>query len=290
MIYGLDIGGSAVKTGILNEDGEILAKGTFEIAEDFEGMIQNILQDLSVWKERYDINGIAISSPGSVDRETGIIHGASAIPYIHGPNWKVILQEATGYPIAIENDANCAALAEAYYGAGKDADNMAFVVIGTGIGGALIYDKKVIHGNHLHGGEIGYTIIGEREHHFISFSDAASVGALVGNCKSRGLDVKNGIEVFEQAEHGNTIAQEEIQLFYHYLAVGIFNLQYTYDPDVILLSGAISSRKDLVEKVNNEIKEIMKVHDAASLTPSIGLATFKNDSNLIGAYVNYKMS
>lgn len=288
MIYGLDIGGSSVKTGILDKDARIVHKGSLDIPESFEKLIAEIAEDVREAEKKYDIEGIAISAPGSVDVDSGVIYGASAIPYIHGPNWKELLNEITGYEISIENDANCAALAEAYYGAGQQIDHMAFVVIGSGIGGALVYDKAILHGKHLHGGEIGYSIVGERNHKLLSFSDAGSVGGLLRNCKRRGLCVHNGKEVFALAEQGNVVAQDEINRFYHYLAIGIFNLQYTYDPEIILLAGAISSRDDLLSHIEHEIDQIMDFHNSASLRPKVAIASFRNDSNLIGAYVNFK--
>lgn len=289
MLYTLDIGGSAVKTGIVSDDGQLIEKGNFSVPNSFKGMIEAIVKEVEKLQLKYEIEGIAISAPGSVDTSSGIIYGSSAIPYIHGPNWIEAVHQATGYPCTIENDANCAALAEAYYGSGKDKNQLAFVVIGSGIGGALVYHKEILHGAHLHGGEIGYSIVGERNQKLLSFSDAGSIGGLLRNCISRGLDVHNGKEVFALAEEGNAIAIEEIDNFYHYLAIGIFNVQYTYDPEIILLAGAISARDGLVDRLEKEIDYIMSVHQAAKLRPKIALASFRNDSNLIGAYVNYRL-
>lgn len=102
---------------------------------------------------------MAISAPGAVDSVVGTIGGSSELPYIHGPNFKVILNKMTNLPIEIENDANCAALGECWGGAAMDANDSAFVVCGTGIGGALIKDKKIHTGIHKHGGEFGYCFI-----------------------------------------------------------------------------------------------------------------------------------
>lgn len=286
MYYCLDIGGSSIKVGILKENADILRKDTIPIGATFEEMIDNIVENLAMHQQTYACKGIAISAPGAVDTKTGIIHGASAIAYIHGPNWKETLQQRTGLPIAIENDANCAALAESHYGRAKDVQNMAFVVVGSGIGGALIYENHIVHGNHLHGGEIGYSIVGERNHQVISLSSGGSVGALVRNCQACGLPVANGVDVFHLASDGNPIAQEEIRLFYHYLAIGIFNLQYMYDPELILVAGAISSKEGFLTHIQDAIQEIIKVHDAANIVPKVVLATFKNDSNLLGALVH----
>jgi predicted NBD/HSP70 family sugar kinase len=78
---------------------------------------------------------------------------------LHGPNFKEIFSSATGLPVEIENDANCAALGEVWKGAAKENQNVMFAIIGTGIGGAVIKDRKIHKGAHSHGGEIGYMIL-----------------------------------------------------------------------------------------------------------------------------------
>src|SRR5699024_1216495 len=102
--------------------------------------------------------GIAISAPGAVT-DGGMINGGSAIPYIHGPNIKAMIETRTGLTVHIENDANCVALAEIWKGAAKTKKDVAVVVIGTGIGGALVKDGVIHKGGNLHGGEFGYMIL-----------------------------------------------------------------------------------------------------------------------------------
>ncbi len=289
MYFCLDLGGSSVKIGILDHETHVLEHDSMPVAPTFEGMIDNICEKLEVFKKKYDIEGIAISAPGSVDIETGIIYGSSAIPYIHGPNWKKILKERTGYDISIENDANCAGLAEAYSGVAKDCHTMALLVLGTGVGGCLIQDQKVLHGAHLHGGEVGYQILGKRDGQWVTLSGSGAVGALVRWCKKRGLQVINGKEVFAYSKKGNVIALEEIDRFYEAIALGIFNLQYTYDPEVIVISGAISSNETLLPSIKKHMKQLLEDYEnhAAKIEPEIVIAHYKGDANLVGALVNY---
>ena len=91
-----------------------ILSGSYKTAEE---LFYTLAQNVNDKKEEYDLKGIAISAPGAVDSKTGIIGGVSAIPYIHGPNFKEILKEKTGLDVAIENDANCAALGECWLGA-----------------------------------------------------------------------------------------------------------------------------------------------------------------------------
>lgn len=154
-----DIGGSAVKWSVINENGEFLKSGSVGIAETVEEFFNTLSDITNKNRDEFKLEGIAISSPGAVDSESGIVYGASAIPYIHGPNFKEILFNKTGLKVEIENDANCAALGECWLGAGKKEADLAFVVCGTGIGGALVKDKRIHKGVNKHGGEFGYCII-----------------------------------------------------------------------------------------------------------------------------------
>ena len=101
---------------------------------------------------------MALSLPGAVDSETGIIGGSSALDYIHGPNIKEELEKRLQVRVEMENDANCAALAEVWKGAASDVNDCCFIVSGTGIGGAVVKNKRIHKGQHLHGGEFGYMI------------------------------------------------------------------------------------------------------------------------------------
>src|SRR4051794_4032075 len=108
-----DVGGTNVKYAVINEDGEFLTKGDFPSSQyDFEKLQYDIIAITLENKEKHNVAGIAFSCPGGVDSETGIIGGASALPCIHGPNFKQIFGDATGLPVEIENDANSAALGE----------------------------------------------------------------------------------------------------------------------------------------------------------------------------------
>ena len=153
MLLGIDVGGTSVKYATCDEKGHLFDKGSFKTPDTLEDMYQAIE---TIYKER-DVDGIALSMPGAVASDEGVIYGASAINYIHGPNIKKDLEDRLQTRVELENDANCAALAEVWLGAAKDNQDCCFVVCGTGIGGAVIKDKKIHKGKHLHGGEFGYT-------------------------------------------------------------------------------------------------------------------------------------
>ena len=187
-----DIGGSSVKWSIMSKMGDILTKDKIKVADSVNQFFEELSKIVNINKNNFNLKGIAISSPGAVDSITGIVGGASAIPYIHGPNFKEILKEKTGLDVAIENDANCAALGECWLGAAKEENDCAFVVCGSGIGGAIVKDKKVHTGIHKHGGEFGYCIVdydkdgGEK---YLTWSRVGSTSALA-RAISQGKRVK----------------------------------------------------------------------------------------------------
>ena len=111
----LDVGGSAIKYALMDEKGCFIEKSSLPTPKksltEFMDTIDAIVQN---FKKSYLIIGLAVSLPGAVNVETGIIDGITALPYIHGPNMKKLLEERTGLPVELENDANCAGLAEGY--------------------------------------------------------------------------------------------------------------------------------------------------------------------------------
>jgi glucokinase len=288
-----DIGGSSVKWSVISKNGEILESNKFEVPDNKEIFFNNLAKITNEMKEKYEVKGIAISAPGAVDCETGIIGGLSAIPYIHGPNFKEILKDLTGLNAEIENDANCAALGECWLGAGKENKDLAFVVCGTGIGGAIVKEKKIHSGIHKHGGEFGYCSIScelDGEPKFTSWSQSGSTTALAKKvAKLKGLEEGSidGVEVFELCNKGDEIALKEVNKYYFIMAVGIYNIQYTYDPEVIILGGAISERAEYVEEVNKRLDILMNSDLEGTIKPVIKKCEFGNDANKLGALYNY---
>lgn len=284
----LDIGGTSIKTGVLDEKGNLIKKWNIEVKHNFEELMDSIILFIDEAKNEYDIKGVAISSPGAVDTVTGIVGGASAIPCIHGPNFKEIIKERVNLPVSIENDANCAALAEVFSGSAKDVQDIMFLVCGTGIGGAIVKDGSIHHGKHLHGGEFGYMLMEEVDGTYKNFSEVASTMSFVRKAREHYNDESiDGVEVFKRANEGDKFCMDIIDTFYKTLAKGIFNLQYVYDPELILLGGAISEREDFIVKLNNAMDEILRKVEIAKVKPVLDTCTHKKDANLIGALAHH---
>lgn len=288
-----DIGGSSAKWSIINEEGMIIKSDKIKIPHTADEFFNNLSTVTNNLKSEYDLKGIAISAPGAVDSDTGMIGGVSAIPYIHGPNFKEILKNSTGLNVEIENDANCAALGECWLGAGKDNKDLAFIVCGTGIGGAIVKDKKVHTGIHKHGGEFGYIVIKsqlEGELKFTSWSKCGSTIALANKvARAKGLEEGSidGVGVFELCKQGDEIAIKEVNEYYYIMAIGIYNIQYIYDPEVIVLGGAISEREDYIDEINKRLDVMLNSELEGTVRPIIKKCEYGNDANKLGALYNY---
>ena len=153
-----DIGGSAVKFGLWQEDA-LTGKGSFGTPKTWNAMKAEMKSVFDGFAAAGSIEGVAISSPGAVDSDAGIIGGISAVPYIHHFPIKAEWETMFGNLVSVENDANCAALAEVWLGAAKDIQHALFIVIGSGIGGAVILNRQLFKGKNLFGGEFGYMLL-----------------------------------------------------------------------------------------------------------------------------------
>lgn len=279
----VDIGGSFIKYGLVSEYGDIIQEGKLKTPENIRDLKQ-VVRRLA--EEQTSLKAVAVSLPGAVTA-AGLIEGSSALPYLHGPNIKELFEEATRLPVYMENDANCAAYAEVWKGTATEVRDVLAVVIGTGIGGAIVKNGELHRGAHLHGGEFGYMLLnstasGEGD----TWSSLASTQALVkrfAEAKQRPVEKYSGEEVFRLADKKDPDALKAVDEFYHYLAVGFYNLQYMYDPALITIGGGISAREDLIDHINGKIDVLLKRLPVATVKPEIAASRFRQHSNLLGA-------
>lgn len=280
----IDIGGTTIKIATW-KDNQLQDKRAIDTPKDLDGFYEALTEEVNKIKKDTKIEGVAISSPGAVNKKTGIIGGSSAIPYIH--NFKIVdeLEKRFGLPVSVENDANSAALGELAEGSGKGCDSMAFFVIGTGIGGALIINQKVWHGAHLFGGEFGYMIMGAH-----TLSELASPVAMANRYNERTGKHLDGKTIFELADKDDPVASDERQTLIHALAVAIYNIQHSFDPEKIVLGGGISNNPELIPLLNKEIDRLRDDLDLVTLKPDIVLCKLKSDANLRGAVADFEQS
>lgn len=280
----VDIGGTSIKFAVMKDD-QLEKLEPVKTPQTLEEFYQVLTNKVDSMKAQYQITGVGISSPGAVNKKTGVVEGASAIPYIHNFEIQQALSKRFDLPVSMENDANCAALAELDSGAGRDVSSLLFLIIGTGVGGSVIINHQIWHGAHLFGGEFGFTLVDDKS----TLSNlATSVGvAQRYNANSKPITNYSGKEVFDLADHGDARAQKEVQTMYYSLAKGIYNLQYSFDPELIVLGGAVSNNSHLIPEVNKEIEKIRKVVKIASIKPEIVPCHYTDEANLRGAAVDF---
>ncbi len=286
----IDIGGTAIKYGVYNElgrneneVGSILVKQTHEGTE----IINTVIEIVSNTIKLYTIEGICISSAGVIDASLGkVIYSGYTIPNYTGTQIKAIIEKKFNIPCEVENDVNCACLGEYWLGAGRGSSSLVCLTIGTGVGGAIMLDNKLIHGYSHTAGEIGYmNILGE------NFQDLASTSSLIKRVSKRkkNENARNltGFQIFELAKQGDVICIEEIDNMVRNLALGIANILYLFNPETLILGGGIMGQKEMLkEKIDQEISNAI-VHPMFNKT-TIKFAQNGNDAGLLGALYNFR--
>lgn len=280
-----DWGGSSIKHGVWHQDA-LTDTGAVKTPDSWEKMQAQLLDICRQYQQRYDIQGVAISAPGSVDPARGVIGGLSAIPYIHHFPIVEALTALFGLPVSIENDANAAGIAEAALGAGRDDHHVLFVIVGSGVGGAILEDKVLRRGSHGYAGEFGLMTL-EGGQTFSELGTAVAMARRYAQRMSLELDSISGAEVFRLAEQGDKVAKQEVAQFYHWMAVGLLNLQVCYDPDCLVIGGGISASDAIFAGIASRLTDLVAEKDLAEFMPKLLLCQYRNDANLIGAAVSF---
>lgn len=286
-IFSVDVGGSSIKHAVIDNDGRILVKGKFATPKNLADFYSALVQTKNDYAAKFNLVGAGFSFPGAVDDSSGIIGGASYLDYIHNFPIRQELEKKLNLPVSMENDANCAALGEAWVGTGRDYQDLIFMVIGSGIGGAVVKNKHIHHGRHFHGGEFGYMAVNDDGK---ILSDAASTRALSEMvAAAKGIDPSemNGLKVFELLSAGDSDAKAAVDSVYRELAKAIYNLQYSFDPEIFVIGGAISERKDFAAQIMQRIDEILAKVQIAKVRPKVVTCAHGNDANLLGAAYDF---
>ena len=281
-LLAIDIGGTTIKFALYDQ-GELGDISSIKTPIDLESFYHSLSNVVEQAKKEHNIQGVAISSPGAVNKKTGVIEGASALPYIHGFDIHAALETLFGLPVSIENDANCAALAEVTFGAAKDCSTALLLVLGTGVGGAVVIDGKVHHGKHLFGGEFGYMLVDDTQ----TFSSVGTTVSMARRYYKRTGEELDAVDIFDRAFLGESVACEEKDFFIHQVAKGIFNLSYAFDPDIVLIGGGVSQADWLIPELKKELEKLKQIVGIAPFVPDIAVCQFQNVANLIGATVDF---
>lgn len=269
---GLDIGGSKILAGIVDENGNVLHicekpthahLGAESILDRCYGMIDELIDRFK------EVDVIGIASAGRIDVSKGSVHYATSnLPGWEGAQLSDLFRGKYGIPVVVENDANAAAIGEGWVGAGKNLDSFVCLTIGTGLGGAFVSNGSVWHGAHWSGAEVGHMILklGGRNCNCGLRGCAeqyASGNALIRNYNELSkYKVDTAKEVFRRYELQEHVAIEAVNQFVAHTAEFILSLSNIFDPEAFIIGGGIISAQQywlgkvcsIVQSYNNDIR------------------------------------
>lgn len=286
----VDIGGTSIKYGIVEENGKVLfsSETPTEAEKGAENLIKIVKSLISSLIKKYkDIHGIGVSTAGVVDTKDGsIIYASDNLPGYTGTKLKYIIEKEFSIKTIVNNDVNAAALAEAWVGAGRNVDDFFCMTLGTGIGGAIIINKKLYKGVNYRAGEIGYLnkISGKN----IYYEKKASTSALVKMAREQIKDSRdiNGKIIFEKARQGDMHYCNIIDNWVEEVCKGIQNVIYVLDPGVIVIGGGISLQKHyLLDKIKERLLNFLP--EGFTTSTEIVMAQCGNDAGLIGSVYEF---
>lgn len=285
----IDIGGTSIKHGVIRENGEFCETGempTEAMKYGGPGILKKIHGITEEYLKTYVVEGICISTAGMVDCEEGkIIYAAPLIPDYTGTEIKKSMETTFGIPCEVENDVNCAGLAEHFAGASRGSSISVCLTVGTGIGGAIIIDGKVFHGFSGSGCEVGYMHLPGGE-----FQDLGASSILVKKTalyKNMDPASINGKYVFEQAKNGDEDCIRAIEEMADVLGMGIANICYVVNPEVVVLGGGIMAQKMYLESRLRKSLEKYLIPSVADHT-RLAFAENQNQAGMLGAFYNFK--
>lgn len=300
--FGVDIGGTTVKMGLLEEEGKIVDKWeiTTDTSEEGKAILPNVAASIeNKMKEhgltKEDIIGVGAGVPAPVTAE-GIVNGSANL----GWNYKEVkkeLEELTGMKACIGNDANVAALGEMWKGGGAGENNVIMVTLGTGVGGGVIINGKVLVGANGAGGEIGHLCVNYEEKDKCGCGNCgcleqyASATGIVRLAKKKlGQELRPTIltkedvtakDVFDAVKAGDETAKEIAVEFGRYLGYALANLAAVLDPAVIVIGGGVSKAGEVLIPYIRE--PFMERAFFANRNVKFALATLGNDAGICGA-------
>ncbi len=312
LFLGIDLGGTNIKAGVVSDSAEILSKVSIKThrQEGVDAVINRMCQAALDAIEQSnvtinDIEAIGIGAPGTLNHKTGVI-----IAPPNFPDWKnvplrdMIRKQMNNIPATLENDANVAAWAEYWAGAGKGSESLVMLTLGTGIGGGIIINGRIHRGCHDMAAEIGHMIINLDDRDCVcgqkgcieAYASAMNMAKIAteqlkaGNAKESSLNtlIDAGEEITAKAieEHmraGDKFASELWEQTCRYLAIGCVNIANIIDPDMIIFTGGMAKAGDLllnsVKKHFNEIRSYV----FSGIIPKMAISKFGSEAGFIGA-------
>lgn len=305
---GIDIGGTNLKAGLVNDEGSILAVEKRKIAEvsDQKALVEALVALTQSLTERggltpEQIRSVGVGVPGAVEIHSGAVLYTCNLPLRNVPLRK-LFHRYLPYPLYVENDANCAALAEYYAGAGKGSKRFVTITLGTGVGAGILHNGQIYHGANGMAGEVGHMSIvyhgepcpcGRRG----CWERYASASALTRETKAamqadkntimwkmtQDIDHVNAKLAFDAAAKGDETARKVIDSWIEYVGVGIANVINTFEPEVICIGGGVSNQGEVLLAPVRAYAENETRNITTGKFPVICACQLHNDAGVIGA-------
>lgn len=300
----VDIGGTAVKIGLVDGEGNFLHTSEYRV--DFDGyetpILDTVIKSCEIFLEEFDqdqvpLLAIGVSATGSINTVKGTVDGSAG----HVKNWKGSrikerMEARFPVPVYVLNDANAAALGEVWLGAAKGKRNVVAVTIGTGVGGGIIVNSELLLGASGFAGEIGHITLcyGGRDcpcGNTGCLEEYASMTALVGEVRREietgGLQAfsegeVNGRKIFEELKKGNPKLQRIADQWIDYIAAGITGYVHIFNPETVIIGGGVSSQQELfIDKVRE--RALARMHPEFIPDLEIVAAKLANNAGMAGA-------
>ncbi len=285
---GLDIGGTDIKWAVFSSKYEILARGNTPTPQS---SLEDLMAALAPIVTRGDFTGVGVSVPGSIPEAlNGVVLRGGHLTYLDNVPLGRLLGQLCPAPVFIENDGKCCALGEYAFGALKGVHIGVVLAIGTGIGGGIIIDGRILKGIHAFAGEFSF-LITDRDKGLSSETIFGRSGGWRSGLMQRVIKAKalscdtelNGIEIFALINSGDPAALEALEDYAQSFAVHVLNLQTTLDPDVIALGGGIGAEPALLRSIRRGIDRLVGGNPLNMPLPNIVHAATGKDANLLGA-------
>ena len=288
-VVGIDIGGTAVKYGLLSEEGTLLSAGEFptQAEKGVENLFDNICKVIDKYMSS-DLLGIAVSGTGQIDGSIGkVIGGNPIIPGWIGTNLVERLETKYGLRAVLENDVNCAALGEKWLGAGRDAHNFICLTIGTGIGGGIVLNDDIFRGDTCVAGEFGHIQIVKdgiecmcgKKGCYERYASATALVRMVKEATGREL---NGKEIFELEKSGDKEIKAIIDRWIDYFTDGLSTIIYIFNPSLVVVGGGVTKQGDyLLKRIEKSLAG--KIGENYRRNLKIRFAELGNNAGMLGA-------
>ena len=307
---GVDLGGTNIAVGVINDNYEIIARAgaktniprpAEEIFADIVKCSKEAVAKAGI--EMSEVASIGIGTPGSCDKKNGVILYANNLYFDNVPAAELVNKELPGIPVYIENDANCAALGEAFAGSGKGKKSFIAVTLGTGVGSGIVLDGQILTGCNDAGGELGHMTIkfdGEPCNcgRIGCWERYASATALVNQTKAAMLEHKDSVmwqlasgdienaggrTAFDAMRIGDKWGSEVVDNYIRYIAIGTTNIVNIFQPEMICFGGGICNEGETLLAPIREHVARERYSKKQEIQTEICRATLGNDAGIIGA-------